>query len=709
MGTPMYASNMMNVVRPQMDQPPWPQNYSRGSDPRYFQQTRVQSAPAAHQVEPTHPGKRSSSSRLPTFGKESSLAPVPDSAEDQHQPKLQATFPRKRALTACDSCRVKKVKCDNVRPKCGTCVKNKIAECHYRSDDLFREFGALDSVSAGIMMKLDSLIQDVKEIKGEKVAAAPVEEVRRPAVWDMSVSSVLQWKYLQKCAGISPEEANHYITKINSRILQPSEPPTASWSKISSPQFQHDIESFLANNITSIYNSFFLNCHNKIPILDVQLILTMFEVFMIVKRADPTVTFPKILDNRHEDLSSPSSIYASSLKATGARDLEYRRYAYDCLCRTTPTFLMVIALGLMGTEVQLNNMADFVNSLAERDSLKSSCVGEDAAIPEGLPASRMKLAQLVVDYARYIYILYPASLQEHSIEKCLYHLLLTQFELLAMRPLEGYKNIVVACHQILYHLEYKKFAPDDESTQERTNLLFWGCLKIENELRSELSPSVPASGISDVVPPIAFPKVPRSAISQDDNDNSVSGDLKAMSYDFVDRQSWYFFLTEVAFRRVDNLMYEDLFLQDHIKSRAWETEEFCAHGVWHNAVKYLNQYNGIINSLNQKVRDFVLRETNNEQIYKNIKQKWKSLKNETPKGDNVLEDLDEFLMDDDLVIKMQSESIIFIKTRIVTSKLLLFRPLIYLILEDKIGAPELFEAVFAVIGTILARENADNI
>lgn len=37
---------------------------------------------------------------------------------------------RKRAPTACDSCRSRKTKCDNVKPACGSCVRTGI-ECYY--------------------------------------------------------------------------------------------------------------------------------------------------------------------------------------------------------------------------------------------------------------------------------------------------------------------------------------------------------------------------------------------------------------------------------------------------------------------------------------------------------------------------------------------------------------------------------------------------
>jgi hypothetical protein len=40
------------------------------------------------------------------------------------------SYPRKRAVTACESCRVRKTKCDNARPRCASCIKNSLP-CSY--------------------------------------------------------------------------------------------------------------------------------------------------------------------------------------------------------------------------------------------------------------------------------------------------------------------------------------------------------------------------------------------------------------------------------------------------------------------------------------------------------------------------------------------------------------------------------------------------
>lgn len=67
-------------------------------------------------------------------------------------------------------------------------------------------------------------------------------------------------------------------------------------------------------------------------------------------------------------------------------------------------------------------------------------------------------------------------------------------------------------------------------------------------------------------------------------------------------------------------------------------------------------------------------------------------------ADEIIDNLDDFLIDEDLIVRAQSENIMFIKTRVVVSKLLLFRPLVYLFLQDKIPFIDIVQAVISVMG-----------
>ncbi|KAF7718734.1 Fungal Zn(2)-Cys(6) binuclear cluster domain-containing protein [Penicillium ucsense] len=67
-------------------------------------------------------------------------------------PSERSTYPRKRAVQACQTCRQKRIKCDNEQPACGSCVSLRI-ECHYREHDR----STFDPASIAILQRLEVL------------------------------------------------------------------------------------------------------------------------------------------------------------------------------------------------------------------------------------------------------------------------------------------------------------------------------------------------------------------------------------------------------------------------------------------------------------------------------------------------------------------------------------------------------------------------
>ncbi|CAI5759296.1 unnamed protein product [Candida verbasci] len=248
-------------------------------------------------------------------------------------------------------------------------------------------------------------------------------------------------------------------------------------------------------------------------------------------------------------------------------------------------------------------------------------------------------------------------------------------------PLLAFREIVIASQNIMYYL--RKKSPRIEVLDR----LFWTCLKLECELLTELSPFGCVSGITQIEPPISFPKIPEST------KRNYSESVLNLASRYDDEYTWYYFLTEIAIRKIDNKMFDEMFSLDSQLKKLWDQESFSSEIIWHNFIKYLNQYNGIINSLSPEIRNFVLEETDVDLIYRRIKEKF-------DKKNNIKEEfsmfLDDFLIDDDLLIKTQSQSIMFIKTRVLSSKLLLFRPIVYLFLEDKIKIEDILEAINSI-------------
>ncbi|OCL05418.1 hypothetical protein AOQ84DRAFT_441474 [Glonium stellatum] len=63
-----------------------------------------------------------------------------------------STYPRKRALVACHTCRIKKTKCDNQRPSCTTCIGLGV-KCLY--SDSAADYSSFDAASLAILERVN--------------------------------------------------------------------------------------------------------------------------------------------------------------------------------------------------------------------------------------------------------------------------------------------------------------------------------------------------------------------------------------------------------------------------------------------------------------------------------------------------------------------------------------------------------------------------
>ncbi|ODV81729.1 uncharacterized protein CANTADRAFT_3804 [Suhomyces tanzawaensis NRRL Y-17324] len=631
--------------------------------------------------------------------------------------------PRKRALTACDTCRVRKIKCDNGRPRCGSCVKTGNLNCHFRTDDQ-KDSASPDTSSVDILNKLNVLLKDVQEIKraqgldeGDAVAENDVKRRKKDehhyhfdnCVWDMSLTSILRWGYFRKCLNELESNVNKVIGKLVNSYKNPNALPSANESFERKLEIASALEDLLNNYFSNFINSFFINCHTKVPVLDVLDLIESIEIYKILKKYDPKLTFITILDSytANGNADELPQMYHEALKAANIENTTYRQEAYKSLCKSVPIVIMACALGAIATPIQLDNLSKFPSSTEERKSFDIGSISDAHTpnqIPKNLPQTRIGIANSLVSFANMITSAYPFTTKSSSIREVVFKLLLSQFYLYCLSPLPAYRAISSACQSMMYYLESKKNRDPysvahheiKESKKEIVDRLFWTCLKLECELRVELSPYVPISGITQVIPPSPFPKIADPVTVEMRSDHSEASQLLANKY--YDEHSWYYFLTEIAVRKVDNKMFDELHSLESVLQKTWDQESFYDDSIWVSFIKYLNQYNGIINSLSPSIRNFVLQEIDVDQIYKRMKKRKESkVRSPSPTDFDILDNLDDFLVDDDLLLRAQSESIMYIKTRIISSKLLLFRPIIYLILEDRISFMELLGAAMAVM------------
>ncbi|KAJ2902733.1 hypothetical protein MKZ38_000159 [Zalerion maritima] len=95
------------------------------------------------------------SSSLSTSSPMSGLPTRVDSPSGKRQ-RTSTIYQRKRAVAACQTCRQRKTKCDNVRPRCGFC-QGSGAQCVYTGAN-GNDYSAFDPASLAILDRIDHVV-----------------------------------------------------------------------------------------------------------------------------------------------------------------------------------------------------------------------------------------------------------------------------------------------------------------------------------------------------------------------------------------------------------------------------------------------------------------------------------------------------------------------------------------------------------------------
>ncbi|KFY90218.1 hypothetical protein V500_05231 [Pseudogymnoascus sp. VKM F-4518 (FW-2643)] len=137
-------------------------------------------------------------------------------------------------------------------------------------------------------------------------------------------------------------------------------------------------------------------------------------------------------------------------------------------------------------------------------------------------------------------------------------------------PLQAWNHFCQA--STFYQLSFRKISKMSETPRLQGSLdglslthrrleqsLYWSCFKSECEIRVELP--LPQSGIASIEYPHLFPSPPSHSRSE-----MLSADRGLMhdtDKDLNEEKSWYYYLTEVALRRISNRILSTFYRQDH--------------------------------------------------------------------------------------------------------------------------------------------------
>ncbi|XTI94807.1 hypothetical protein V2W45_1254196 [Cenococcum geophilum] len=92
----------------------------------------------------------------------------------QTDSRSTSTYPRKHALVACQTCQIKKTKCDNQRPSCTTCIGLGV---RYSYSGLTTNYSYFDGASLAILERVNHAVSLL-----EAQAKHMQQPTERPAV-----------------------------------------------------------------------------------------------------------------------------------------------------------------------------------------------------------------------------------------------------------------------------------------------------------------------------------------------------------------------------------------------------------------------------------------------------------------------------------------------------------------------------------------------
>ncbi|KAF7114223.1 hypothetical protein CNMCM5793_007801 [Aspergillus hiratsukae] len=184
--------------------------------------------------------------------------PSPSRTSKRPAPRGTAAYPRKRAVTACQVCRARRTKCDNLKPSCSFCLKVG-AKCVQSPVD----FSSYDPASLRILERLDEIEQHIlrsqhgatdfppkspQSVRPNVPVTSKIETVDPPRVLVQPLENILEWQSLR----LDPA-----ITEMQEQLSQ-------AWSDTAN----HPVVDLNAQFTGSAVDRFFTHVHVKNPILN---------------------------------------------------------------------------------------------------------------------------------------------------------------------------------------------------------------------------------------------------------------------------------------------------------------------------------------------------------------------------------------------------------------------------------------------------------
>ncbi|KAF5622962.1 heterokaryon incompatibility protein [Fusarium sp. NRRL 52700] len=430
--------------------------------------------------------------------------------------RTAAMYHRKRAVTACQSCRLRKTKCDNVRPTCGFCSRSG-AQCVYPGSGPDSDYSSYDPASLTILDRLNHVVSllesrplavlvndtgsydsphTVSNLSGRHASVAqplrvapihasrdlttlvPEDDVLQvldrpdfPSV-SMNCESIMRWPIFQ---GLVPE-VHSFVLELDEDI----ESRSSDARGISAGRGVQE-EDFIP-----LSKRFLAYVHVKNPILDVK-------------------------------------DYKKKVKE--AAENGPRWDGASCL--------VLISCAIACLSVPFHTETDVDGSPASTRSSTTTVVDPETAASYYLAAKKR------------LGLLQPSLL-------CIQcQFLCGIYEMYCLHPLQAWFHFNRACvdvRNILWTRSQKKSSQGiTQETRRLEQRLYWSCVKTEYELRYEIP--LPPSGITQCDYPDMFPSPPTELNSPSAYDRRGNFDDDIVP---EEEKSWFYYLAEISYRRMMN-------------------------------------------------------------------------------------------------------------------------------------------------------------
>ncbi|CAH0058243.1 unnamed protein product [Clonostachys solani] len=422
--------------------------------------------------------------------------------------RTAAMYQRKRAVTACQPCRLRKTRCDNVRPTCGFCSKNG-AQCTYPEANN-GDYSTFDPASLAILDRINHVV------------------------------SLLETQSQEPVANDGPSASGSSHAPHHSSIPTPAD-STRSSSNLS------DEDILLAFDVPDFPSSI-NNCESILRWPVFEGLVPDIHSFVLdlddtdAGRDDRVVEARGSLGRgvQEDDFISLSKRFLAYVHVKNPiLDVSDYKNQVRIAAENGPRWdgqscLVLISCALACLSAPFQSDITFGNTPESVRSSISAAVDPDTAAMYYLAAKK----RLGIQKPCLLYI------------QCLF--LCGVYEMYTLSPLQAWFYFNRACVDLrnLLWARNRRRSPDPVSQEARRleQRLYWSCVKTEYELRCEIP--LPPSGITNCDYPDMFPSPPTRLGSP-----TIHGQtLEELESDIVpeEEKSWFYYLAEISYRRIMN-------------------------------------------------------------------------------------------------------------------------------------------------------------